>query len=288
MYKLERLKKKYFKNLIKLNEGSTLFNEKNEDFVQFYYECNFVQRFFIKSNVHLIKFNSHFCGFLWIECIKSYHYSIKCLYIDKSVNAVEACKYAFKALGFNGVFEYCVKDNELNNSLLDSIGFYKDEGTIEMLISIEDFKTPPSIDDITVEFMKKGTQEQLRCSLQNMIFENDSRIPLNIDDMYFDEAQEYYLEDGCLFFKYKDEYIGYGQLIDDSGKVIIVNFGIIPEFRGRGLGELFLNHLLYYGKSLGYSSIFLKVNSINIPALELYKKIGFNIINEFSIWKKDK
>lgn len=53
------------------------------------------------------------------------------------------------------------------------------------------------------------------------------------------------------------------------------------KYQGRGFGSLTLNYILNFGfKKLGLSKICLEVNRKNKPAIALYKKFGFRIINK--------
>ena len=54
------------------------------------------------------------------------------------------------------------------------------------------------------------------------------------------------------------------------------NICILPKFQGQGIGTDFLNNVINEHK---HQDIYLKVFKIN-PAQELYKRLGFTIINE--------
>ncbi|WP_406541200.1 hypothetical protein [Clostridium ljungdahlii] len=58
---------------------------------------------------------------------------------------------------------------------------------------------------------------------------------MTLEDIYFDEAQDYYFEKGAIFLKQNDEYIGYGQIVMENDIPVIVNFGILKEFRGKNM-----------------------------------------------------
>jgi hypothetical protein len=70
-------------------------------------------------------------------------------------------------------------------------------------------------ESVNIELFKKGFHEQIRCNIQNEVFKNDSRIPLSIEDIYYDESQKYYYDEGSIFIKKANDYIGYGQIIMD-------------------------------------------------------------------------
>ena len=92
--------------------------------------------------------------------------------------------------------------------------------------------------NITFSIVQKDKDEKARCILQNEIFNNDDRIPINIEDIYYDEAQEYYFDKGAIFIELDNKPIGYGQIIVEDKVAIIVNFGIIEKYRKEGYGKV--------------------------------------------------
>jgi len=54
----------------------------------------------------------------------------------------------------------------------------------------------------------------------------------------------------------------------------------MPEYRGRGIAELLLHAVLDEGKKLGYLMAQVNMYIGNEPALGLYQKLGFTIIEE--------
>ena len=51
--------------------------------------------------------------------------------------------------------------------------------------------------------------------------------------------------------------------------------GLVPEFRGRGLGSKLLTKVLNHAKRFGLEKVELNVYTSNISAVALYKKFGF-------------
>ena len=58
----------------------------------------------------------------------------------------------------------------------------------------------------------------------------------------------------------------------------IQNVGIVPEHRGRGLGRALVLKSLYGFRTSGLSRVTLEVTATNVPAVELYKSIGFQVM----------
>ncbi|MBM7694473.1 ribosomal-protein-alanine N-acetyltransferase [Peribacillus deserti] len=67
-------------------------------------------------------------------------------------------------------------------------------------------------------------------------------------------------------------YCGAWVVLDEAH---ITNIAILPEFRGRNLGEALLVKLIQTVKSMGALSVTLEVRVSNIAAQSLYKKLGF-------------
>ncbi len=70
-------------------------------------------------------------------------------------------------------------------------------------------------------------------------------------------------------------YVIYWHIRDD---VQITNIAVHPDFRGRGLGETLLKHVLNKVREEGASFVNLEVRLSNAAALSLYKKLGFELI----------
>jgi ribosomal protein S18 acetylase RimI-like enzyme len=82
---------------------------------------------------------------------------------------------------------------------------------------------------------------------------------------------------GKIFFaRYVDEIIGTVALIKESETVYeMAKMAVKPEFRGLSAGEKLGRHLIEAAKKLGCTRLFLESNQKLIPALTLYKKLGF-------------
>lgn len=54
-----------------------------------------------------------------------------------------------------------------------------------------------------------------------------------------------------------------------------LGMGLVPEFRGKGIGGKLLKAVLNHAKSFGLEKVELHVYTSNEPAIALYKKFGF-------------
>ena len=70
-----------------------------------------------------------------------------------------------------------------------------------------------------------------------------------------------------------------------AGECQILNFGVLPQRQQEGIGGILLTKIL---KNLTKkSSVFLEVKKSNFPAINLYKKHGFNIFGIRNNYYKD-
>jgi GNAT superfamily N-acetyltransferase len=124
----------------------------------------------------------------------------------------------------------------------------------------------------------KGKDEQVRCNLQNEIFNKRNRVPLVLKDIFYDEMQSYYYDDG-VFILYENKVpIGIGQIIYENSVAVLVNFGITKEHRWKGYGQYFLNYIIKFMIEKREKKITLRVDHDNNSAISLYNKNGFNKI----------
>ncbi len=88
----------------------------------------------------------------------------------------------------------------------------------------------------------------------------------------------------------QDELVGCGAL-----KELSLNHGEIKsmrtstDYRGKGLASKMLQHILTEAENRGYQRLSLETGSMDyfIPAVNLYKKFGFNICPPFANYKED-
>jgi GNAT superfamily N-acetyltransferase len=71
--------------------------------------------------------------------------------------------------------------------------------------------------------------------------------------------------------------VAYGHL-DKEDDIIWLGIAVIEDRQGLGLGKLMMNVLLTGAKLNKISSIQLSVDNNNGPAIQLYQKLGFKII----------
>jgi ribosomal protein S18 acetylase RimI-like enzyme len=86
---------------------------------------------------------------------------------------------------------------------------------------------------------------------------------------------------GAAWYRlFKEDDKGYGYIDDKTPEIAIA---VLPEYRGKGLGQVLMLHLLEQAKLDGYQQISLSCSSTNDNALHLYQKLGFEKVEVFDI-----
>jgi GNAT superfamily N-acetyltransferase len=288
MFKWEKLTKSNMRYLKQLSFYNEIFNSLNSDFFSAYTNYNYFQRILQKRNVRILKYNSNYIGYIWVDSfsnldckILSLVMSEKVMYTGSNINLINPL---FKK---NSNVSYQCDCNSSNSKILSSLNFIKDFGIYEMIFSLNtslNLYKENYEGKISFFNFKKNKDEQLRCDIQNEIFHTPNRIPIDINDIYLDEQQSYYIDNWSIFMKKGDKYIGFGQIILENRTPLIVNFGIIKDYRNLGYGKRLLYYLLNLLNKTGYKKVKIKVDCKNKAGINLYKKIGFKIKNEVYTW----
>ncbi|ERK28459.1 GNAT family N-acetyltransferase [Clostridium intestinale] len=85
---------------------------------------------------------------------------------------------------------------------------------------------------------------------------------------------------------YKKECIGLAGVYIEETEATIFGFGILPEYRGSGLGKQVLKLILIELRHKNVDEILIDVDSNNEVAFELYKKMGFDIEVAFDYYRR--
>ncbi|MDQ2809266.1 MAG: GNAT family N-acetyltransferase [Chloroflexota bacterium] len=90
-----------------------------------------------------------------------------------------------------------------------------------------------------------------------------------------DPATQYYLVwlDGIV--------VGSGRILHTPERAYLYAFGVLPAYRGRGVGRAFLHGLFALLQTGGYPRLALEVETENAPAITLYGSCGFGIITTY-------
>ncbi len=67
----------------------------------------------------------------------------------------------------------------------------------------------------------------------------------------------------------------------------VIAIAVHPDFRGRGIGKRLMETVLQEFKKLGVKKVYLEVRVNNLPALRLYEKLGFKIVEYIPSYYRD-
>lgn len=276
MYELNYLNKSNMREFKKLNELRINFNNINKDFFCIYNKKNPVQKFLQKREIRLLKKDCNYIGYIWFSNIRNCNYKINSIIINS--NDINEYTMLINSLRNFSKLYYDCQENNYNYDILKKLGFKTEGCVLEMCIDLNTSSEKLVFNNnANISFKKvvKGVDEEIRCNIQNEIFQSYDRIPLDSNDIYYDEIQKYYFDEGAILFKKDDEYIGYGQIIIKNNQCYIVNFGIINEYRNKGYSKILLAYLLNIIKRNSYDKAYINVDSNNSVAVNLYKSFGF-------------
>ena len=170
-------------------------------------------------------------------------------------------------------------------------GHYQTSKLINPLIKIDEINKIRCnlYHDTNITFDKVNIKNDalLRCDIQNRIFKDIDRVPIDVEDIENDFKQDYYIEDLAIFMKIDNNVVAYGQIIYTRKMFTVVNFGVIDTYRGKSLGKILLDYLINKAKDKNISELALGVDENNFNALSLYNWIGFRDDYTISRWIRE-
>ncbi len=77
--------------------------------------------------------------------------------------------------------------------------------------------------------------------------------------------------------------VGTSWMTFDGRRIHLHHFGIHPDYQRKGLGMRLVKESLRFVKQKGYQ-VKLEVHQSNLPAIELYKKVGFIYLGDYDVY----
>lgn len=176
--------------------------------------------------------------------------------------------------------------SQLTN-LLSSAGLRHVRTHWHMKRPAETIALPTTPETLQLQYLSKG-QEQLFATLQNNCFRGEWGFSPNTKKQ-IETSLEYpgNYDNGILLLTEKGRFIGYNWtlLITNALLVdgVISMTGVLPKYRGHGLGKLIVAYGIDQLQKKGAHSTKLTVDADNIPARELYLKLGFQKVRQ-TLW----
>lgn len=279
LFNIERFRKLYNKN------EDTYICEKS--FFEIYDNKHFLIKYLIRKQIKLFKVNSEYIGYIWYEYPSQRGLSnIYSIYLkDEYLDLINSTLLSF----FNiNVFRYDMLANSKASKLMKKLNFNINSKSILMKIQSKRFYNMNNEDYVIFKHFEEGQDEELRCKIQNLVFNDRNRLPLSVDDIYREEEEDYYIENfGVFICTPQGQAMGYGQIIFNNGLYTIVNLGILKEYRNHGYGEMLVKYLIDLCYSQLISDVYIRVDKNNNPALSLYRKVGFIEHQSYISWYKN-
>lgn len=278
-------------SLFNIESFRKLYNENyqsyicDKDFFTIYDEESFLVKYLLRKQVKLFKVDNKFIGYIWYDesKAKSFSNNIYSIYImNDYINYFNSRFLDFIKCS---TLKLDIVENKEIMRLMNKLGF----GILSKtsLMKLEYYQGFVEFEDeIQFKHFVKNCDEKLRCQIQNRVFNDKNRIPLDTDDIFEEEEQEYYINDFSVFLCVKGKYVGYGQIILNNGLYTIVNFGIIKEYRQRGYGQALLNYLIELCRINSINDVYIRVEKDNYKAVSLYNKVGFREYTSYDTWYK--
>tara|TARA_R110002153_G_scaffold38188_17_gene111180 strand:+ start:1935 stop:2402 length:468 start_codon:yes stop_codon:yes gene_type:complete len=100
------------------------------------------------------------------------------------------------------------------------------------------------------------------------------------DEMVLSNPQEYVLDPGGFIFfaKYNTEIVGVVSIINQKTFYELSKMAVLPKYQGLKIGLQLMNFCIEFAKNQQWKSITLYSHRKLVPAINLYKKMGFKEI----------
>ena len=252
-----------------------------ENFKDYYDEKSFIIRFVIKKMVKIIKKDDIYVGYIWVEPQDSNSVRILDMYIKEEY--IHKFNKTLPLILKSNLVTYDTFENYSSIALLQRLHFDRIRPTFLLKLD-KTYSSNFNDKHLNFSIYNPIKDASTRCNMQNSIFKEENRVPLTIEDIHYDARQDYYIADLCIFIKYDNVPIGYGQIIYSRKLYTIANFGIIVAYRKKGFGKVLIKKLISAAKEKGIDTLYIRVDSTNIPAIMLYENVGFKKLGTFSSW----
>ncbi len=85
-----------------------------------------------------------------------------------------------------------------------------------------------------------------------------------------------FLPGACWLIGCEEGYVGAVQGVVDRGSIgAIQNLGVVPSYRGLGLGKALIRQALNGFRTMAINRVYLEVTAENCPAVLMYRDVGF-------------
>ncbi|MFX1401948.1 MAG: GNAT family N-acetyltransferase [Promethearchaeota archaeon] len=167
----------------------------------------------------------------------------------------------YEASGFHKVMEEVSMSIELATIKFESISFSEN-------IRIN------TIEYVDIDELIKVSQEVFENSQDIMYLDLNNELKNTVATEWFNKEKAM-IKDSSIVLLENEKIIGFLILRSIKNDVQISPFGLLPDYRKKGLGKKLLLYCLEKAKQKGYKYVNLDVALENVPAYKLYSKVGF-------------
>ena len=88
-------------------------------------------------------------------------------------------------------------------------------------------------------------------------------------------------DSGALFrvLQEKERFLGFCEYMKEDERVFLSKLYVKKEYRNQGLGKKLFEDCVNYAKENGLRRIYLTVNKHNTPSYEIYRHLGFEVVD---------
>ncbi|MEN3035407.1 MAG: ribosomal protein S18-alanine N-acetyltransferase [Candidatus Methanosuratincola sp.] len=145
--------------------------------------------------------------------------------------------------------------------------------------------------------MEKFTVREFRPEdLESVITINKACLPENYSPDFF---MEHHWENPRIFLVAQagDKVVGYNMCRIEFGfsnirrdfakKGHVISIAVLEDYRGMGIGQRLMEEGMKNVRESGASEIYLEVRQSNLPAIQLYRKLGFRAVRVLEGYYRD-
>jgi len=284
MEKLTLFNINYLKKLYNKSENAYICDK---SFFDIYNKESFIIKYIIRKQIKLFKVGNEYVGYIWYESPSDEGFSnIYAIYLeDKYIKLLNSNILSYLNID---TFKYDMLATSKAVYIMKKLNFNVNSKNILMKMQATTFNINFNKNKIMFKHFKEEQDEDLRCKIQNSVFNDKNRIPLSVGDIRCEEDEEYYIKNFSVFICNENgQATGYGQIICNKGFYTIVNLGILHEYRKQGYGEMLVKYLVELCHKQSIKNVYIRVDKNNLKALSLYSKIGFKEYESFVTWYKN-
>lgn len=101
------------------------------------------------------------------------------------------------------------------------------------------------------------------------------------DKEVLENPQSYIIDNGgyIFFAKFNGEIVGTVALINEKECYELSKMAVSPKYQGLKIGQKLMDHCIEFSKQQGWNKIMLYSNRVLAPAINLYRKVGFEEVD---------